>query len=443
MTKTYKMLFMMTVVATVWQTSVIAQHVFTRKTQRSSSSSSTTPKASKQSNSRTYDKAAIVQRAPSRSRRRSSSSPIISRASQQSDSQAYDKAITEFVAKQLPRATMDAKKPTASDSKVISRLVRKASNYNRIPPHYRALIDANKDNYYFVNTESRQKKKDYFLYRGKDFTLAEYLGRIIVGHSSLDPSKMMAHFEPVKDAKPFFTVPKSTMNRFSKEDQDYIEKLLSVVNENMSFIGDVPFFVPDQDRFEKGEYAGQFIPEKYIVFGKYMDQLPEALKNPDPDIFALQSRIGFPIWDVTKIETGEIKDNPCFHYSSYEKMKIVGTLTLLQFDSIEPRFRESSLWLIQRIQYDRALKSIKTVSDGINAELKAQANNKTRKCVLTRLKAAVDKKVNVWNKTLVQGIKANKDIYVLNDLKVKPQYVQNYIPGGKLMTSGRIMESGQ
>ena len=267
--------------------------------------------------------------------------------------------------------------------------------------------------------------------------------RIVVAYYELDPSLMMATFEPVPDAKPFFTVPDKVLKTFSDEERAYTETLRDVVNENISFLFDVPFFVPDMDMFRRNEYGGKFIPEKYLVSGDKVDLIPSHLV--DDRKRDIQKRFGFPIYDVTQVETGRISNtSTCFYQSEYDKMQVVDRLVLLNLDMMDHEY--ASLVEMRYNQYERGQRALQSLQEAVAQEanyLKANGQWTSKKqMVLNQLKKEMDKKIPPAIQQLADAIKQKKFIYSLNQPDRQPRLArQRDVTKPAPYTSGRLREN--
>lgn len=327
--------------------------------------------------------------------------------------------VDEFVAKYLPMASLP-REITYDPEKIpyITQKLETCTNYGKIPPHYKALILANQDKWFWRSGAG-------MLYWGKEFNLQLYKERVVVYHFKLDAIKMMATFEPVPNAKPFFTIPDNILNAFSPEDRAYAETLRDVVNENISFLFDVPFFVPNMELFKRNEYGGKFIPEKYLITGEKLAAVPAELV--DERKREIQSRWGYPIYDVSQVETGKIKDpSGCFFDSQYRYMKVVDSLVLLNLDMVDHEV--GSMRELQSVQYSRAEKNLTLLQEAMANEadyLKAQNQwTPNRAKVLTVLQRQLDKLIPPAEKLLQDTLKKGEFIYTLRNPKGKPPLVR-------------------
>ncbi len=258
----------------------------------------------------------------------------------------------------------------------------------------------------------------------------------------LDASNMMATFEPVSaNILPFFTVPADTLKKMSAGDRTYVETLRDVVNENVSFLFDVPFFIPDMTLFRQNEYGGKFIPEKYLVTGDKVDAVPSHLV--DPAKRDIQKRWGFPIYDVSQVETGKIKDpSGCSFVSDYRKMKVVDRLILLNFDVVDNEV--GGVYDMKLIQNTRAQKSLAVLEQAMENEeayLKQTGQwTPAKGQVLTVLKRELGQILRPAQKLVRRALERQEFIYTLRQpkgggpLSVRRTHVFQPAP----FTSGRI-----
>ena len=326
--------------------------------------------------------------------------------------------------------------------KVEARLKR-SLNYDTLPARYRKLIDANRSNYFFGAAD---EKKSYYVFDSDDFSLREADGRTIVWHHKLDASKMMAIFEPVTGNRPFFEIPEKVMNTFPEADQVYARHLTEVVNEVVSYVFEVPFFIPDMKRFDRGDYAGKFIPEKYLITGKKLDRVPKGLVDPDKkDLYA---RWGWPVYDLSQVETGEIQDTSgCFYFSEYKKLKVVDNLVVLNLDMAEDKNKDKSLNHIRFHQYKRAQKDLEILKRAPAAEREAlrAAGNLTpaREKVLTVLEKRLEKIIPPAERVLQQALDQKQFIFNLRQPGGQPKRMSRVGIMNTEFTSGRQKERSE
>ena len=326
--------------------------------------------------------------------------------------------------------------------KVEARLKR-SLNYNTLPARYRKLIDANRSNYFFLGAD---EKMPYHVFDSDDFSLREADGRTIVWHHKLDASKMMAIFEPVTGNRPFFEIPEKVMNTFPEADQVYARRLTEVVNEVVSYVFEVPFFIPDMKRFDRGDYAGKFIPEKYLIKGKRLDRVPKGLVDPDKkDLYA---RWGWPVYDLSQVETGEIRDvSGCFYFSEYDKLKVVDNLVVLNLDMAEDKNKDKALNHIRFHQYERAQKDLEILKRAPAAEREAlrAAGDLTpaREKVLTVLEKRLEKIIPPAEQLLQEALDQKKFIFNLRQPDRQPKRMKRVGIMNTEFTSGRQKVRGE
>lgn len=328
--------------------------------------------------------------------------------------------------------------------------VKGSLNYDTLPARYRKLIDANRSNYFFGAAD---EKMPYYAFDSDDFSLREADGRTIVWHHKLDASKMMAIFEPVTGNRPFFEIPEKVMNTFPEADQVYARHLTEVVNEVVSYVFEVPFFIPDMKRFDRGDYAGKFIPEKYLIKGKRLDRVPKGLVDPDKK--DLYSRWGWPVYDLSQVETGEIRDvSGCFYYSEYDKLKVVDRLVVLNLDMADETIKwgfhinkQASIDAIRIYQYERAQKDLEILKRAPAAEREAlrAAGNLTpaREKVLTVLEKRLEKIIPPAEQLLQDALDQKKFIFNLRQPDRQPKRMKRVGIMNTEFTSGRQKVRGE
>lgn len=172
----------------------------------------------------------------------------------------------QFVADNLAQSgteNFSGKLLAASADKVdkIEERLKATSNYETMPSRYRKLIDANKNCYFFFDAE---KEGSFVVFESESCWLTENHNRIIISHLKLDSSKIMAVFEPpvveasntgrssAKKSKTAFSYSKTLEKAIPSEDMVFSRKLSDTVNEVITYLYDVPFFIPDMDRFKRG-----------------------------------------------------------------------------------------------------------------------------------------------------------------------------------------------
>ncbi len=320
--------------------------------------------------------------------------------------------IDAFVVRALEQQIDRSKYRQHTDPATITKLLKDAPNYDDIPPHYRALIDANRANYYFNSDKVRNNHTSYYLYYGETFALRYYKGRLAIIQRRVKADQMMAIFARPSKIPDYFSIPKQVMARFTDSDQVYAKRLCSILNANLAFIGNVPFFIPDKDRLQRGDYAGKFIPEKFILQGDSAERIPDALRG-DPIDFAYQKIFGYPVYNIAAIEKGRISNSTCDLVSYYSSTKAVKSLTLLQFDCIDRTHRKAVLRQIRDTQYNRAITSMEQIISGIKSEITTQSNNPTRVRICTNALNAITPLLKEWKATLMLAMKKKRFVTTL------------------------------
>lgn len=187
-----------------------------------------------------------------------------------------------FLAERRPEARYDAP--------VIYELLRQKENYNKlgyVPSRFASVITGNKKNYYFPTEVNRQKKDVWCLYNEHGGCQITYYAQekkpVRIYWYNILAESPMAIFEKPKEIPQMIQVPEALTQGLSAEDKKYVNDLLSVVNENMAFIGYVPFYKPDTNRSIIDFYDeanGCFIPEKYLLTGDVLDKLKKDMSDP-------------------------------------------------------------------------------------------------------------------------------------------------------------------
>ena len=301
------------------------------------------------------------------------------------------------------------------DAPIIQDILKKNPFTATIPSMYMSLINGNKKNYFFPTERARQKRNLACLYAGPDLTLMWHGGTKFPIRAHLHniwPHDMLAVFEPKPDMKPLITLPDSKTVGMSEEDKAYTTQLLSVVNENLLYIGEIPFYKPDLNLFWcYREFVGQVIPEKYLLFGTQLDKVPAKLI--DQNKVDLQKRLGYPVYNVCDLEEGrewksysytdfmsrrrivlgelaktpkgKLKDNGGSPIASCSGMKVVPTLYYIQGSSDIDHLHLIIADALRKIQYGRAQKSLKMLFLGLKAEKELQKDHPARVQVLNQI----------------------------------------------------------
>lgn len=318
-----------------------------------------------------------------------------------------------------------------SDSQTTNEVeeqLKKSSNYNTMPLRYRKLIDANKDKYFFTTGNDRNA---YVVFDSEHFFLYENHNRTIIKYSKLESSDLMAIFEPttVKNSKTAFVLSKSLIRTLSEEDKEYAQKLSDVVNEVITYLFEVPFFIPDKNRLDRGDYDGKFIPEKYLVRGKKIDKISPELYDPNKK--GLYKRWGLPVYDISQIETGKIMDpSGCSFYSEYMPNHLIGVneLVLINIDSPEDGNRDYPLDYMRKYPYKQALSLLEKLGKVPDAERQVNATagklNKDREQMIAEIEKHLQKIIPPAEKTLNDALQQKKFIYSLNNPQGKPKKIE-------------------
>lgn len=316
------------------------------------------------------------------------------------------------------------------------RRLKDNTNYETMPSRYRKLVDANKDKYFVIE---RDGQKGGFFFCSEHFYLIDNHNRTIIKYNRLDSSDMMAIFEspvveasnadrsPAKKSKTAFSYSKTLEKAIPSEDMVYSRKLSDTVNEVVTYLYDVPFFIPDMDRFKRGDYAGKFIPEKYLIKGTKLNKVSPELYDVEKKGY--YARWGLPIYDVSQVETGEIRDvSGCDCFSKYDKLNAVNELILLNLDPFENKLRDIMIDLVRETQYKQTLsllEGLKKVPD-----LERQANdksgklNKIREQMIAEVEKHLQKIIPSAEKTLNEALQQKKFIYSINNPQGKPKKIE-------------------
>ena len=351
------------------------------------------------------------------------------------------------------------KRPEARyDASIIQALLNKKENIKkmgRLSPFFSIVIFANENNYYFPR-KHRDKQDVWCLYEGYTHFKAIYDTRqkypIRIYWDSVSGNSQIAIFEKPKEIPQIICVPEKLVQNISAEDQKYIDELLAVVNENMAFIGYVPFYKPDLNvlDFDK-ETAGGFIPEKYLLTGEALDRFKTELSAPnkkyehvDLSHFELQKRLGHPVYRlftyegheikpiytyqamyvsaVTATETrrrslkpGHLKHDDGYPFTRYHGMRYVDSLVQIQPGWDVYNDVDMVLQTVRKVQYTRAQKSLHIIFDGLKEEFELQKDNPVRKAVLTSVIQDVRRLGQKWDKMLQTAIDEGKFLFSLNE----------------------------
>lgn len=338
----------------------------------------------------------------------------------------------------------DQRPESRYDAPIIQELVKKNPFDATVPLLYRFLIYLNKKNYYFPTEANRQKRDVVCIYSGPDVTMTvrpRVKWSACIYLHNIWPYDMLAVFEPKPDMKPLITLPETATAGLSEEDKTYTTHLLSVVNENLSYIGEIPFYKPDLNLFWcYEEFIGQVIPEKYLLTGAQLDKVPEKLI--DQNKIDLQKRLGYPVYNVCDLEVGrerksyryvdtvyisrwrkiqsemprgKLKDNGGSPIASCSGMKVVPTLYYIQGSTNFQKRAAIVADALRKIQYRRAQKSLKTFFLGLKAEKELQKEYPARVQVLNQVLVQAAKYGRTWNNMLQKAMDEKKFLFSLTD----------------------------
>lgn len=331
------------------------------------------------------------------------------------------------------------------DAPVLQAVFEKKPFEATIPDMYINLIRGNKENYFFPTESARQKQDLACLYSGPDLTLMWHGGTKFPIRAHLHniwPYDMLAVFEPKPDMKPIVTLPDSATAGLSDADKTYATNLLSVVNENLLYIGEIPFYKPDLNLFWcYYAFVGQVIPEKYLLTEEQFDKVPDKLV--DKNKADLQRRLGYPVYnvcdleagrewksyaytdvvnypkwfhaEVAKIQKGNLRDDGGSPIAKCRGMKVVPTLYYIQGSSNVDQRHIIVADALRKIQYGRAQESLKTLFLGLKAEKQLQKDHPDRLKVLDQVLAQAVPYGRKWNNMLQQAINQKKFLFSLTN----------------------------
>lgn len=315
------------------------------------------------------------------------------------------------------------------------------------------MAGANKDNWYFP-TEANRKKQDVWCLFDSDRVCTiiydtnhtydpsrNELGAARVCIRNIWGHNMLSVFEQRSEIPQFIKISDTVTTAMSDDDQAYIRTLLAVVNENLAYIGDIPFYKPDTQRSIVefcNESGAKCIPEKYLLTGAVLDTLPS--KFVDPTKIDLQKRLGYPIYDISDYECAEAWEASlrATGKSAVEAKKLVAERGPLTCDRKVPFSRYSNLrfvdslvqfqgwWnpidhqevvlkTLREVQYKRAQASLKIIFNGLKEELTLQNNNPNRKKVLISIVRDVGRLAQKWDHILQEAMDQKKLLFSLTN----------------------------
>ena len=342
------------------------------------------------------------------------------------------------------------------DAPVLQAIFEKKPFSLTIPSMYAELICANKKNYFFPTESARRKQDLACLYAGPDLTLMWHKGTNFPIRAHLHniwPYDMLAVFEPKPDMKSIVTLPDSITTGLSDADKTYTTNLLSVVNENLLYIGEIPFYKPDLNLYVRySSFVGQVIPEKYLLTGEQFDKVPDKLV--DKNKADLQRRLGYPVYnvcdleegrewksyaytdvvnypkwfhaEVAKIQKGNLRDDGGSPIAKCRGMKVVPTLYYIQGSADFDRRHIIVADALRKIQYGRAQESLKTLFLGLEAEKKLQKDHPDRLKVLDQVLAQAVPYGRKWNNMLQQAINQKKFLFSLTNPNGQMESIDMY-----------------
>ena len=341
------------------------------------------------------------------------------------------------------------------DASVIYNLLMQNKNWlGWIDSYFDGIIFRNKKNYYFPTDTNRAQQDVWCLYDGYRFFKimcdTKEKRPIRVYWYCVSDDSQMAIFEKPKEMPQVIRVPKKLVQTMSPEDQQYVDELLAVVNENMAFIGYVPFFKPDLHRFIgelDNQTVGRIIPEKYLLTGETLDRVKKDLGDfnkkyeyIDFSHLELQKRLGHPVYElyayegheqtpdyllathsepdkvpeiIRNLKPGHLKHDAGYPFTRYRGMRYVDSLVQLQPGWDVLRDKKFVLETLRNVQYKRAQKSLSIIEKGLQEELALQKNNPKRRAVLNGVIRDVRAVSEKWNKMLQTAIYKNEFLFSL------------------------------
>lgn len=341
------------------------------------------------------------------------------------------------------------------DAPILQAMFKKKSFNATIPSMYIDLTSGNRKNYFFPNESARQKQDLACLYAGPDLTLMWHKGTnspIRTHLHNIWPYDMLAVFEPKPDMKPLITLPESLTDGLSEVDKTYATNLVAVVNENLLYIGEIPFYKPDLNLDVcYFAFVGQVIPEKYLLTGVLFDKVPE--KWVDKTKAELQRRLGYPVYNVCDLEEGrewksyayvdlivynrqrvlkelqsvpkgKLRDDGGSPIASCRGMKVVPTLYYIQGSADFDRRHIIVADALRKIQYGRAQESLKTLFMGLKAEKQVQKDYPDRVKVLDAVLSQAAPYGRRWNALLQKAMDEKKFLFSLTNLNGRMEPIQ-------------------
>lgn len=359
-------------------------------------------------------------------------------------------AYLSCLAKKVPEARYDAPIILGLFKKIWKADVGLCVSFSAI---HADMAGANQKNWYFPTGANRQKQDVWCLFDSDRVCTIIYdtnhtydpsrneLGPERVCLRNIWGHDMLSVFEQRPQIPQFIKVEETWMTEMDDDDRAYVRKLLAVVNENMAYIGDIPFYKPDTQRsiieFWR-ESCAKCIPEKYLLTGAVLDTLPSELV--DPTKIDLQKRLGYPIYDISDYEcaeaweaslraTGKSADEArklvaergpltCdkeVPFSRYGNFRFVDSLVQFQGWWTVIGHQEVVLKTLREVQYKRAQASLKIIFNGLKEELKLQEGNPKRKKVLIHVLQNVRRLGQKWDNMLQEAMDQKKLLFSLTN----------------------------
>lgn len=137
----------------------------------------------------------------------------------------------------------------------------------RIDPFIVDMIKKNKDNYYIMSCGN-----ELLLYVDSmwSITFSSSPSHPISVAKKHGPEDACWHYEktPALDPwteKPYFSLPRKTMDSLVEKDREYVQTVLDIVNENFHAYYGAPWPRLDMDKIRRGFLIGKFLNRKVIV----------------------------------------------------------------------------------------------------------------------------------------------------------------------------------
>lgn len=331
------------------------------------------------------------------------------------------------------------------------------SRVNMLPTRFNQIILDNRKNYTPLarsSSEMAQTRLKHFsyLYESPFFFSVRFKPNSIrdlrlYWHNVWDLSQM-AVFEKEADMPTLIEIPEKDMKTFSPEAQAYAKELLEVVNENLGYIGYIPFYHPQQPKLEPSratvseivknleDAAGRIIPEKYLLTGKTLERVVKDRENPmllfepiDLSHVELQKRLGHPVYRLSAYEyhaqfptyshlmwhvgadaankildesqSGHLTPNNDWPFTRYENMRYVDSIVQLQVPMPELLPLSMSIFTqIRAVQYERAKKSLMTLQNGLKQEFDLQKDNEEKKKIVSFVFNKTKRLIQKWTRIL-------------------------------------------